>query len=93
MALTKLDILDGLAEIKIAVAYKHKGETLESFPASMNVLENVDCEYVSFEGWKTSICACRTFDELPANAKKYVKFIENFLGVPGKILDFFLLFS
>jgi adenylosuccinate synthase len=49
----------------------------------MNVLENVEVEYVTFQGWMTPICACRTFDALPENAKKYVLFIEEFLGVPG----------
>lgn len=83
LALTKLDILDGLSEIKVAVAYKHKGQKLESFPASMNVLEGVEVEYETFPGWQTPISSCRTFESLPANAQKYVKFIEDFLGVPG----------
>jgi adenylosuccinate synthase len=53
----------------------------------MNVLENVEVEYVTFQGWMTPISACRTFESLPENAKKYVLFIEEFLGVPG--IDFF----
>ena len=52
----------------------------------MNVLENVEVEYVSFEGWKTPISSCRTFDSLPENAKKYIKFIEDYLGVPVKYI-------
>ena len=50
----------------------------------MDVLEKVEVEYKSFEGWQTSIENCRTFDELPENAKNYIKFIEDFLNVPGK---------
>lgn len=84
LAITKLDILDGLKEIKVAVAYKHNGKKLDSFPASMNVLENVEVEYVTFPGWMTSIGHCRTFDALPENAKKYLNFIEEFLKVPSK---------
>ncbi len=78
-----MDILDGLSEIKVATSYSHKGQKLESFPASMNVLENVEVEYVTFEGWKQQIHTCRTFEELPENAKKYVNFIQEFIGVPG----------
>ena len=51
----------------------------------MNILENVEVEYVTFEGWKTSISECRTFESLPENAKKYVKYIEDFLKVPSNI--------
>jgi adenylosuccinate synthase len=50
----------------------------------MNILEKVEVEYETFEGWKSSISDCKTFDSLPANAKKYIKFIEDFLQVPGK---------
>ena len=84
LAITKMDILDQLKEIKVGVAYRYKGELLDSFPASMNVLENVEVEYVTFPGWMTSISKCRTFDELPENAKKYLKFIEETLQVPSK---------
>jgi adenylosuccinate synthase len=54
----------------------------------MDVLANVQVEYVTFEGWKSSISECRTFDSLPENAKKYIKFIEEFLEVPGNFLSF-----
>lgn len=51
----------------------------------MNILENVEVEYVTFAGWKTSISECRTFESLPENAKKYVKYVEEFLKVPGNL--------
>ena len=54
----------------------------------MNVLEKVEVEYKSFKGWQTSIANCRSFDALPENAKIYVKFIEEFLQVPGIIYIF-----
>jgi adenylosuccinate synthase len=49
----------------------------------MNVLENVEVEYVTFQGWLAPIHTCRSFNDLPENAKKYIKFIEDFLAVPG----------
>jgi adenylosuccinate synthase len=52
----------------------------------MDVLEKVDVEYVTFEGWQTSISECRTYESLPENAKKYLKFIEDYLEVPIKFV-------
>ncbi|CAO3629506.1 unnamed protein product [Cunninghamella blakesleeana] len=80
--ITKLDILDTLPVIKVAVAYKLNGELLESFPADLNVLEKIEVEYVELPGWKTDISKCRTWEELPENAKKYIEFIEKEVGVP-----------
>jgi len=82
LAITKLDVLDGLKELKIAVAYRYKGELLDSYPASMKILENVEVEYKTFEGWNQPISDCRTFESLPDNAKAYVNFIQDFLNVP-----------
>lgn len=82
--ITKLDILDTLPVIKVAVAYKLNGERLESFPADLNVLEKIEVEYVDLPGWQTDITKCRTWEELPENAKKYIEFIEKEVGVPGK---------
>lgn len=86
LAITKLDVLDQLAEIKIAVAYKYNGEILDSYPASMEILEKVEVEYKTFAGWNTSISKCRDLASLPENAKIYVKFIEEFLNVPVKYI-------
>jgi len=81
--LTKLDVLDGLEEIKIGVAYRNaQGETIKDFPANLELLSSVDVEYVTLPGWKTPITGCRTFEELPATCKEYVRYIEKFLGVP-----------
>lgn len=82
--ITKLDILDQLPEIKVAVAYKHNGKTLESFPEDLAVLENVEVVYKTFPGWKSSTSKARKFDELPIEAQNYLKFIEEFLSVPIK---------
>ncbi|OSX65645.1 hypothetical protein POSPLADRAFT_1167927 [Postia placenta MAD-698-R-SB12] len=80
--LTKLDILDDLEEIKVAVKYLVDEKELPGFPADLGVLARVDVVYVTLPGWKTSITSATTFEELPDNCKKYVGFIEEFLGVP-----------
>lgn len=86
LAITKLDILDDLAELKVAVGYKYNGQKLDSYPADMKILEKVEVEYVTFEGWKTPIKDCKTFESLPENARKYVQFIQDFLQVPVKYI-------
>lgn len=86
LAVTKLDILDQLPELKVAVAYKYKGQVLDAFPANMNVLANVEVVYESFEGWNTTISQCKTYESLPENAKKYIKFIETYLEVPVRYI-------
>uniref|UniRef100_A0A673J0I0 Adenylosuccinate synthetase n=1 Tax=Sinocyclocheilus rhinocerous TaxID=307959 RepID=A0A673J0I0_9TELE len=86
IALTKLDILDVLPEIKVGVAYKVDGEIIPHFPANQEVLQKVEVQYETLPGWKTDTSAARIFDELPENAQKYVCYIEDHLGVPGKTL-------
>ncbi|KAK7062566.1 Adenylosuccinate synthase [Paramarasmius palmivorus] len=80
--LTKLDVLDDLPEIKIAVKYTINGKELAGFPASLELLEQVNVEYVTLPGWKTSITAVTKYEDLPENCKKYVEYIEKFLDVP-----------
>ncbi|TRM61331.1 Adenylosuccinate synthetase [Schizophyllum amplum] len=80
--LTKLDILDDLAEIKIATKYMYEGKALEGFPADLELLAKVDVEYVTMPGWQTPISKLTSYDALPDNCKKYIAFIENFLNTP-----------
>jgi len=80
--LTKLDVLDGLSEVKIAVGYTVDGEDLNGFPADLGVLSAVEVSYVTLPGWKESITSITSFHALPENCKKYIAFIEDFLGVP-----------
>ncbi|KAG7701337.1 hypothetical protein KL915_000368 [Ogataea haglerorum] len=79
---TKLDVLDTFKEIKVAVGYSYKGKKLESFPEDLYVLEKVDVEYVTLPGWNQDITTVKTYEALPDNAKKYLDFIADFLGVP-----------
>ncbi|KAK9471391.1 Adenylosuccinate synthetase [Dipodascopsis tothii] len=80
--ITKLDVLDGLAEIKVGVAYKYKGKTYDMFPEDLRVVEKVEVEYVTLPGWQTSICDVKTYADLPEAARSYIEYIEKFTGVP-----------
>uniref|UniRef100_A0A3B3CGV0 Adenylosuccinate synthetase n=1 Tax=Oryzias melastigma TaxID=30732 RepID=A0A3B3CGV0_ORYME len=84
IALTKLDILDVLDEIKVGVAYKLNGKRIPHFPANMDVLHKVEVEYETFPGWKTDTSAARKWNDLPVKAQNYIRFIENHIGVPIK---------
>ncbi len=89
VALTKLDVLDSFDEIKVAVAYKNKltGETTTQYPT--NVYTHYDWEpiYETHKGWKTSVSNCKNYDELPQNAKKYLKRLEELLGIKISIIS------
>ncbi|KAJ7172640.1 adenylosuccinate synthase [Mycena filopes] len=80
--LTKLDVLDGLAEIQIALAYQIDGVALPGFPADLGVLAHVEVTYMTFPGWETSIAQVRKYEDLPDKCRAYVEFIEEHLKVP-----------
>jgi len=84
IALTKIDVLDDLEEIKVAVAYKIGDKELPSFPADLNTLESISVEYKTLPGWKQSLDNIRKSGDLPLNARNYIKFIEDYLNVPVK---------
>ena len=79
--MTKLDILDTFAEIKVGVSYSYAGQDLPSYPVSLHVLENVEVEYVTLPGWLQSTVDIRSFSKLPKNARDYIRFIEDSVGV------------
>ena len=82
-ALMKLDVLDGMPKVKICVAYEYKGERINYFPSD---LENAKPIYEEMDGWD-SIAGIRSYDELPANAKKYIERIEELTGVKVGIIS------
>uniref|UniRef100_A0AAQ4RR41 Adenylosuccinate synthetase n=1 Tax=Gasterosteus aculeatus aculeatus TaxID=481459 RepID=A0AAQ4RR41_GASAC len=84
LALTKLDILDVLPEIKVGTSYKVDGKTIPHFPANQEVLQHVEVQYETLPGWKSDTSAARSFEELPENARNYVRYIEEQVGVPVK---------
>ncbi len=87
IALTKLDVLDDLDEIKIAVAYQVDGETLRELPASRSRLARVEPVYETLPGWRKSTVGTVDFQGLPENARRYVERIEQDLGVPVAVIS------
>ena len=87
IALTKLDVLDGFAEIKVCVAYELDGQRVDSLPAGQNAQARVKPIYESFEGWTQSTRGARTWGQLPAQAVKYVRHIEELIGCPVALLS------
>jgi adenylosuccinate synthase len=80
--LTKLDILTGLKEIKIGVAYKYQGQVVPSVPASLDILSKVQVQYETLPGWTEDISQCKSFSDLPPNCQQYVKRVQELAGVP-----------
>lgn len=87
IALTKLDILDGFETIKIGVGYKLDGETIDYFPASQGAQARVEPIYEEIEGWSGSTAGARSWADLPAQAIKYVRRIEELIGAPVAVLS------
>ena len=84
--LTKLDILDAFPTIQVATSYSHQGRELASFPADLDVLEQLDVKYETLPGWETSTVGLKTWEALPENARRYVEFIEAIVGVRVKYI-------
>ena len=87
IALTKLDVLDGLKEIKVGVGYLLDGKRLERFPAAEEAQRRVEPIYESFEGWKETTAGARSWAKLPAQAIKYVKYLEELIECPVALLS------
>ncbi len=80
IAITKLDILDCLDEIKICTGYQYKGRLYRDFPARLDIIENCKPVYEIYKGWRTDTSVIGRFKDLPKNAKIYIKRIEKLLG-------------
>ena len=84
LAVTKLDVFDGLAELKICVAYAHRdtGERVVHFPSQVHALRQLTAVYEVWPGWEGSVKDARRFDELPEAARNYLNRIRELLGCP-----------
>ena len=87
LAITKLDVLDDLDAIKVCVGYKYKGEILKEFPQSIKKLSNCEPVYETMPGWKQKTSHINNYEELPANAKRYVERIEELVKVKAGIVS------
>jgi adenylosuccinate synthase len=87
IALTKLDVLDGLDEIRVCTGYELDGETIDYLPASQGAQARVVPIYQSVEGWKGTTAGARSWADLPAQAIKYVRLIEELIGAPVALLS------
>ncbi len=87
LALTKLDILDGFAEIKVCVAYRLDGREIDYLPASEHAQAQVEPVYETIEGWQERTARARSWAELPAQAIKYVRRVEELVGCPVALLS------
>jgi adenylosuccinate synthase len=82
LAIMKLDVLDGMDEVKICVRYTCGADSIDRLPAGADAVAQCVPVYQSFPGWKGATQGVRTFDALPAEAKSYLKAIEQLAGVP-----------
>jgi adenylosuccinate synthase len=87
IALTKLDILDGFPEIKVCVRYMLDGQEIDRLPASQAAQARVQPVYETIEGWSGTTAGARSWADLPAQAIKYVRRIEELIGAPVALLS------
>ena len=87
IAITKLDVLDGLDKIRICVGYEYRGERISHFPARSQVLAECVPVYEELDGWETSTSEAKSWEELPEKAQDYVRRIEELLEVPVSIIS------
>jgi adenylosuccinate synthase len=82
--LTKLDVLNDFKEIQVCTKYSLDGEIIETLPATIEELERIEPIFESLPGWEADTSEAKKISDLPKNAQDYIKFIEDYLGVPVK---------
>lgn len=87
IVLTKLDVLDDLDEIKVCIGYDLDGETLTYIPSDQSEVAKAKPVYATLPGWKEDITQITNYDDLPKNAKNYIRFIEDFVKVPVSMVS------
>jgi adenylosuccinate synthase len=86
LAVTKLDVLDALAGLKICVAYEYEGEKLRNLPYHQSVFHDVSPVLIDLPGWQRDLSGCREIDDLPSEARHYLEVIESEVGVPVRFV-------
>ena len=87
MCITKLDVLDGLETLKLAVSYTLNGEQLDEPPAGADLIEQCEPVYIEMPGWSDSTVGVKNYADLPVAAKDYLKKIEELTGTPIAIIS------
>jgi adenylosuccinate synthase len=87
LAITKLDILDDLKKIRICTAYKYRGKVYRHFPKEADTFGNCTPVYEEMEGWNTSTIGIREFKKLPVRAQRYIKRMEELVGVKAHLIS------
>ena len=87
IALMLFDVLTGLDKVRICTGYKLDGEHIERVPSTIDRLSRCQAEYIELPGWTEDITSARSFDELPENAKAYVRKIEELTGVEVAVVS------
>jgi adenylosuccinate synthase len=87
VALTRLDVLDNLPQIKICTGYKLNGQTIDQFPASITTLEKCQPIYEELPGWQSPTSDIRDYEKLPAQARKYISRLEELISCPVSIIS------
>ena len=87
LVLTHLDIYDAMDEVEACVAYDINGKIVTDFPANVDAMNAAKPQLKKFKGWKTELKNCKTYEDLPKNARDYVEFIEDFTGTPVDIIS------
>ncbi|MFN3921202.1 MAG: adenylosuccinate synthase [Caldimicrobium sp.] len=87
LALTKMDVLSGLNQIKICIAYKLGNQIIDYFPSTIEELSQVEPLYEELPGWKVNLSEIKDFSDLPKAAQEYIEKIEKYLGIPITIIS------
>lgn len=87
LAITKLDVLSGLETLKVAVAYRAGDMVMESMPADLEMFTDLELVYDELPGWDENLSEVRNYDDLPANCKAYIAYMEDKLGVKAAIIS------
>ena len=87
LAINKLDILSGFAEIPVATAYRIDGKLTDDFPMTLDELEKAEPVFQTFPGWKEDITGAQSVEELPDNARRYIESIERMVDVSAAFVS------
>ena len=87
LALTKIDVLSGLDPVRLAVAYRYRGERITEFPADLKILSECQPEYEDLPGWREDLGAVRRLSDLPPGVRRYLARVEELTGIPVLLLS------